>query len=367
MLSRETRSASNSVQTIERYSKMVVAETFVDDEIGEGKQDAQVLYDAHVAHTDHFYEYLPKPHDDTSLQPVQELQCLRDSNQLYRQEIGRVRQLTSEEVVRLAQRMERGHEEKAKARPCAALVENGEEAKRQMIEANLRLVVSIAKKYVGLGMDLMDLVQEGNIGLIHAVEKFDYSKGYKFSTYATWWIRRAITHALAKQARTIRVPLYKREEMKRMSQVRQRLQQELERDPTVEDIAKAMSISERQAISLLATSEETMSLDAPSGNPDDESSLRETLEDDVVYSPEEVVITQMLEAHIQDLLDALTPNERRIIRMRFGLGGNSEHSLKELGRKLGVTHEAVRQVEVRALRKLAQPCRNYMLSDFLHQ
>ena len=346
---------------------MVVAETFVDDELERDTQVEQVVYDGSTGHTDPFHEYLYHAHDDTSLRPVQEMQCLRDSNQLYRQEIGRVRQLTAEEVVHLAQRMERGHEEKAKAKPCAALVENGEEAKRQMIEANLRLVVSIAKKYVGLGMDLMDLVQEGNIGLIHAVEKFDYSKGYKFSTYATWWIRRAITHALAKQARTIRVPLYKREELKRMSQIRQRLQQELERDPTVEDIAKAMAISERQAISLLAASEDTMSLDAPNGNLDEESSLRETLEDDIIYSPEEVVITQMLEAHISDLLKGLTPNEQRIIRMRFGLGGNSEHSLKELGRKLGVTHEAVRQVEVRALRKLAQPCQNYMLSDFLHQ
>ena len=151
-----------------------------------------------------------------------------------------------------------------------------------------------------------------------------------------------------------------------MSQVRQRLQQDLERDPSVEDIAKAMSISEQQALSLLANSEDTMSLDAPNGNLDDDSSLRETLEDDSVYSPESVVITQMLEAHIQELLKGLTPNEQRIIRMRFGLGGASEHSLKELGRKLGVTHEAVRQVEVRALRKLAQPCHNSMLSDFLH-
>ncbi|MEO8972208.1 MAG: sigma-70 family RNA polymerase sigma factor [Ktedonobacteraceae bacterium] len=317
-------------------------------------------------HRDHFSEYLSKQRDDALIQPVRELQCMRDGNQLYKQEIGRVRQLTAEEVVNLARRMERGLEERAKAKPCAALLADGEEAKRQMIEANLRLVVSIAKKYVGLGMDLMDLVQEGNIGLIHAVDKFDYHRGYKFSTYATWWIRRSISHALAKQARTIRVPLYKREEMKRMSQVRQRLQQDLERDPSVEDIARAMSISEQQAISLLANSEDAMSLDAPNGNPDDESSLRETLEDDAVYSPESIVITQMLETHIQALLKGLTPNEQRIIRLRFGLGGASEHSLKELGRKLGVTHEAVRQVEVRALRKLAQPCRNDMLSDFLH-
>lgn len=367
MLTRQTRNtqerANNDVQVIERRSNMITAEIVVDEATEQIDRWEPLLHDDQ---RDYFREYLSKQHNEAALQPLRELQCMRDSNQLYKQEIGRVRQLSAEEVVNLARRIERGLEERAKAKPCAALIADGDEAKRQMIEANLRLVVNIAKKYVGLGMDLMDLVQEGNIGLIHAVEKFDYHKGYKFSTYATWWIRRSISHALAKQARTIRVPLYKHEEMKRMSQVRQRLQQDLERDPSIEDIAKAMSISEQQALSLLANSEDTMSLDAPNGNLDDDSSLRETLEDDVVYSPESVVITQMLEAHIQELLKGLTPNEQRIIRMRFGLGGTSEHSLKELGRKLGVTHEAVRQVEVRALRKLAQPCHNYMLSDFLH-
>ncbi|HLX39673.1 MAG TPA: sigma-70 family RNA polymerase sigma factor [Ktedonobacteraceae bacterium] len=367
MLIRQARNirqrTNNGVKAIEGRSYMVTAEIIM-DEVAEQSDGWEPLL--HDDQHDHFADYLAKQHEEASLQPIRELQCVRDSNQLYKQEIGRVRQLTAEEVVNLARRMERGIEERAKSKPCAAVITDSEEAKRQMIEANLRLVVSIAKKYVGLGMDLMDLVQEGNIGLIHAVDKFDYHKGYKFSTYATWWVRRAISHALAKQARTIRVPLYKREEMKRMSQVRQRLQQDLERDPSVEDLAKAMSISEQQAIALLANSEDTMSLDAPTGNLDDESSLCETLEDDIVYSPESVVITQMLEAHVQELLKGLTPNEQRIIRMRFGLGGASEHSLKELGRKLGVTHEAVRQVEVRALRKLAQPCRNSMLSDFLH-
>lgn len=367
MLTRQTRNtrerASNGVQTIERHSNMVTAAIVMDKTAEQIDRWEPLLNDDQP---DHLSEYLSKQYDDTALQTGRELQCMQDSNQLYKQEIGRVRQLSAEEVVLLARRIECGQEEKAKVKPRAAVIADGEEAKRQMIEANLRLVVSIAKKYVGLGMDLMDLVQEGNIGLIHAVEKFDYHKGYKFSTYATWWIRRSISHALAKQARNIRVPLYKREELKRMSQVRQQLQQDLERDPSVEDIAKAMSISEQQAISLLANSEDTMSLDAPNGNLDDESSLRETLEDDAIYSPEEVVITQMLGSHIQALLKGLTPNEQRIIRMRFGLGGSCEHSLKELGRKLGVTHEAVRQVEVRALRKLAQPCRNDMLSDFLH-
>ena len=366
MLTRQTRktqqNSGNSTRAVATRSAVLTAEVEMGDR--EVARWEQVLRDEQLERLETAYEPFTKTYDDTA-QPVQELQCVRDGNQLYKQEIGRVRQLTADEVVALSKRIERGVEERAKTKPCAALVADGEEAKRQMIEANLRLVVSIARKYIGLGMDLMDLVQEGNIGLIHAVEKFDYRKGYKFSTYATWWIRRAISHALAKQARAIRVPLYKREELKRMSQVRLRLQQDLERDPTVEDIASAMSISERQALALLMTSEDTMSLDAPNGSADEESSLRETLEDDIIYSPEEVVITQMLEAHIQDLLKGLTPNERRIIRLRFGLGGASEHSLKELGRKLGVTHEAVRQVEVRALRKLSQPCRNRMLSDFL--
>ncbi len=178
-----------------------------------------------------------RPDASTSLRQDQELHCLRDSKYLYKHEIGLVQQLSAEEVVSLAQRMERARLEQKKPKPNHWLIEDGENAKRQLIEANLRLVVSIAKKYIGLGMDLMDLVQEGNIGLIHAVDKFDYHMGYKFSTYATWWIRRAMSHALARQARTIRVPLYKKEEMKRLAQVRLRLQQDLEREPTAEELA----------------------------------------------------------------------------------------------------------------------------------
>jgi len=303
--------------------------------------------------------------DSTPLRQDQELHCLRDSKYLYKHEIGRVQQLSAEGVVCLAQRMERARLEQRNPRPNHYFIEDGENAKCQLIEANLRLVVSIAKKYIGLGMDLMDLVQEGNIGLIHAVDKFDYRMGYKFSTYATWWIRRAMSHALARQARTIRVPLYKKEEMKRLSQVRQCLQQEMEREPTVEDIAHEMEMNAQQVIALLVASEDTVSLDAPNGSTDDEPPFSDTLEDDIAYSPEQVVISQMLETHVQDLLQGLTPNERKILRLRYGLEGIREHSLKEVGKKLGVTHEAIRQVENKALRKLVQPSRTRMLHDFL--
>ncbi|MBX5456288.1 MAG: sigma-70 family RNA polymerase sigma factor [Thermogemmatispora sp.] len=303
--------------------------------------------------------------DKTSSQQEQDILCLRDSRQMYKREIGRTRQLSAEEVTALARQMERAREERKKAHPDPYILAQGEEAKRQLIESNLRLVVSIARRYVGLGMDLMDLVQEGNIGLIHAIEKFDYRRGYKFSTYATWWIKRAMSHALAKQAHTIRVPLYKREELKRLTQVRQRLQQDLERDPTTEDLAEELDLSERQVIALLQASEETLSLDSPATGSEDEIPFRDTIEDDIAYSPEQVVIRQMLETHIKEVLQNLSPNERRIICLRYGLQGAREHSLKEVGRRLGVTHEAIRQAEAKALRKLADPCRKRMLEEFL--
>jgi RNA polymerase primary sigma factor len=240
------------------------------------------------------------------------------------------------------------------------------QAKHQLIEANLRLVIFVAKRYKGLGMSMMDIIQEGNLGLIHAVEKFDYRKGYRFSTYAIWWIRQAITRALAEQARTIRVPLYKQEEIKRLVRVRQRLRKELEGEPTLEDLAGQMEVSVKQVIELLTTTQEPLSLDTRRWvSQDDQLPLSDLLEDDPAYSPERVVISQTLEKQIQELLNSLTTRERQVIELRYGLDGRREHSLSEVGRKLGLSHEAVRQVESRALKKLDPLSRRRKLNDFL--
>jgi RNA polymerase primary sigma factor len=297
-----------------------------------------------------------------------EMLNLHDSSRFYRYEIGRVDMLSTDEVRRLAECIERGRMGK---RPrglqrSTRETEEANQARSQLIEANLRLVLHLAKKYRGFGVDLMDLVQEGNLGLMHAVEKFDYRKGYRFSTYATWWIRQYITRALAEQAHMIRVPLYKVEEMKRLGRVRRRLQQQgMASEPTLEELAGQMEISVQQVIELLSTNQETVSLDTPRKGGDDDVSLSEVLEDDPIYSPERVVILHTLQAQVQDLLEYLTQREKKVLQLRYGLGGGEEHSLSETGRKLGLSHEAVRQVEFRALRKLDHPSRLRMLQDFL--
>ncbi len=292
-----------------------------------------------------------------------------DTARLYSDEISRVDLLSTEEVICLGQRIERGRAAEAypKQPGHRELIKEGEKAKRQLIEANLRLVIHIAKRYRGLNLDLMDLIQEGNLGLIHAVEKFDYKKGYRFSTYATWWIRQYIVRALTEQARMIRVPLHKVEKMKQLMRAQQYLQQGLEGEPTLEDLAEHMDLSVRQVIELLIMNQaqEPLSLDIRRRVGEDELPLSDLIEDDSVNSPERVVITQTLEAQIRDLLTSLTPRERQVIKLRYGLDGGLEHTLQEAGRKLGLSHEAIRQLESRALRKLDPLSRDRKLDDFL--
>jgi RNA polymerase primary sigma factor len=320
------------------------------------------------------------PRESMRIQADPEALSLNDSSRFYRYEIGQVDLLTADEVRQLGERIERARtaigkkqrglqripREKREPDATREAAHDADEAKRVLIEANLRLVLHIARKYKGFGVDLMDLVQEGNIGLMHAVEKFDYRKGYRFSTYATWWIRQYVTRALIEQAHMIRVPLYKVEEIKRLSRVRRRMEQEgTEAEPTLEALANQMEVSVQQVIALLSTSQETISLDMPRKGGDDEISLSDVLEDDPSYSPERIVIGETLKEHIHDLLDALTSRERKVLQLRYGLDGNGEHSLSETGKKLGLSHEAVRQVEFRALRKLDHPSRDKMLQDFL--
>jgi len=348
-----------------------------------------------------------------------------DPTRFYRYEIGQVEMLTAEEVTQLAQRMERGergeqmlitkrratgktpakrgsrvrlqeqqmdriemecvvddisvndmqkHDQQGvqaiQAIQGGQVVRNpldAAEARRRLIEANLRLVVHIARRYRGFGVDIMDLVQEGNLGLIHAVEKYDHRKGCRFSTYATWWIRQYITRALASQGHAIRVPLYKIDELRRLGRVRRDLQQSLDAEPTLEMLAEQMSMDVQAVIALLSTSQEqdTISLDMPRKGGDEEVFLSDIIEDDPVYMPEQVVLTQTLQEQVQDLLNCLSQRERNVLQLRFGLNGQREHSLTEVGKQLGLSHEAVRQVEFRALRKLDHPSRSRMLHDFL--
>lgn len=308
---------------------------------------------------------LGSPNARASKGTDKELPCPQDTLQLYRREIHRVELLSPKEVVYLAQRIERGRAAQQRSRHNRHFIEEGEEAKRQLIEANLRLVVSIARKYVNLGLDLMDLIQEGNIGLIYAVDKFDYRKGYKFSTYATWWIRRSITQALTNQARMIRVPLYKVEEIKCLISTWRQLEQDLVGDPTLEELAEKLGISVEQVVSLLAICQGIKSLDMPGSGTEGELLLRDVLEDNTSSDPERLMIEQALEAQVQELLTCLTPRERRFIQLRYGLGGCQEHTLLEAGKKMGISHKAVRQLEARILHKLSKVSPAYLLHDFL--
>jgi len=293
-----------------------------------------------------------KAGEDEEAEPV-ELEPLEgisidDPVRMYLKEIGKVPLLTSAEEIKLAKRMERGDEE----------------AKRRLIEANLRLVVSIAKKYVGRGMLFLDLIQEGNLGLIRAVEKFDWRKGYKFSTYATWWIRQAITRALADQARTIRIPVHMVETINKLIRVSRQLLQELGREPTPEEIGQALKMPTERVREIIKIAQEPISLETPIGEEED-SHLGDFIEDQDALAPAEAASFTMLKEQLEGVLDTLTPRERKVLKLRFGLDDGRPRTLEEVGREFGVTRERIRQIEAKALRKLRHPSRSKRLKDFI--
>ena len=291
---------------------------------------------------------------------------LDDPVRMYLREIGRVPLLSAEQEVSLAKRMERGKAEREKPRNQQSLraLYDAEEAQRQLTEANLRLVVSVAKKYIGRGMNLLDLIQEGNIGLIRAVEKFDYTKGYKFSTYATWWIRQAITRAIADQARTIRIPVHMVETINRLIRTSRRLLQEMGREPSAEEIAAEMQITPEKVREIIKVSQEPVSLETPIGEEDD-SHLGDFLEDHAALAPAEAASHQLLKEQVKDALCSLTQREQEVLRLRFGLDDGRSRTLEEVGKEFRVTRERIRQIEAKALRKLRHPSRSRRLKDYL--
>jgi RNA polymerase primary sigma factor len=303
-----------------------------EDELHDEPQSAQ---DADDYHFD----------DDLSLPPGVKI---NDPVRMYLKEIGRVPLLTAEEEIELAKRIEQGDED----------------AKRRLAEANLRLVVSIAKRYVGRGMLFLDLIQEGNMGLIKAVEKFDYDKGFKFSTYATWWIRQAITRAIADQARTIRIPVHMVETINKLIRVSRQLLQELGREPTPEEIAKEMDLSVEKVREIMKIAQEPVSLETPIGEEDD-SHLGDFIEDQDALAPADAAAYELLKEQLEDVLDTLTEREENVLRLRFGLDDGRTRTLEEVGKVFGVTRERIRQIEAKALRKLRHPSRSKRLKDFL--
>ena len=297
-----------------------------------------------------------------------------DTVRMYLREIGQVDLLTAEDERRLAQlieegkvaaeRIDEGGLDETEQRLLMRAVSRGERAKSELTQANLRLVVSIAKRYSGRGMQLLDLIQEGNLGLMRAVDKFDYTKGFKFSTYATWWIRQAITRAIADQARTIRIPVHMVEHMNRLTRTRRQMHQELEREPTVDELAAKMQMEPDKVRDLLRYALDPLSLDSPVGE-EDESNLADFIEDANVDGPADAAARAMLHEAVEQVLGELSEREQEIVRMRFGLDGCQPHTLKEIGNELGLTRERVRQIESKAVRKLQQPFRARSLHSFL--
>ena len=273
---------------------------------------------------------------------------INDPVRMYLKEIGKISLLSLDEELALSKRVEEGDEE----------------AKRLLAESNLRLVVSIAKRYVGRNLSFLDLIQEGNIGLMKAVDKFDASKGYKFSTYATWWIRQAITRAIADQAKTIRVPVHMVETINKLKRIQKQRTLELNREPTEAELAKKMNTTEEKVREIFKISQDPLSLETPIGEEDD-SHLGDFLKDESSMSPEEYAINEVLKDEIEEVLCTLTPREEEVLKLRFGLKGGTCHTLEEVGNMFGVTRERIRQIEAKALRKLRHPSRSRKLKDYL--
>ena len=302
-----------------------------------------------------------------------------DPVRMYLREIGQVPLLTGPEEVELAKRIERGLVAEDRLADLAASGDeidtherrqleryrrDGERAKQELTQANLRLVVSIAKRYLGRGLAILDLVQEGNLGLMRAVEKFDYAKGFKFSTYATWWIRQAITRALADQARTIRIPVHMVESMNKVHRHQRQLLQELEREPTVEELAEKVDMTPDRVREILRISQDPLSLDSPVGE-DDGSNLADFIEDSQAVAPADAAAQRMLGKALQEALDELSDREKAVVRLRFGLDDGQAHTLEEVGKTFGVTRERIRQIESKTLAKLRHPHRSQKLRDYL--
>ena len=325
------------------------------DELELDSEQIERIYDRFEALNIDVVEEMEIPDDITS--DISELEsdlgstegvAIDDPVRMYLKEIGKVPLLSAAEEIEIAKRMADGDQD----------------AKKQLAEANLRLVVSVAKRYVGRGMLFLDLIQEGNLGLIKAVERFDYRKGYKFSTYATWWIRQAITRAIADQARTIRIPVHMVETINKLIRVNRQLLQEYGREPRPDEIAREMGISEEKVREIIKVAQEPVSLETPIGEEED-SHLGDFIPDDDAPAPAEVAAFTLLKEQLMEVLDTLTPREEKVLRLRFGLDDGKARTLEEVGREFNVTRERIRQIEAKALRKLRHPSRSKKLKDFL--